>query len=85
MEKVTLQDDVATIFRGCVETFEVRDTTGRLLGYFQPYLSPEERAAYEEAEKLIDWQEIRRIAATEKTGRTIEEVMEYLRSLEKGQ
>jgi hypothetical protein len=83
MHHVTVEGSLQKLLNGVKETVEIRDSSGKILGHFTPVLSPEEADLYARAAELFDLEELDRIAATERTGYTIEQVMEYLQSLEK--
>jgi hypothetical protein len=63
---------------GIVEPVEVRDARGKVLGYFTPLVSPEDKAKYARLAELFDRQEAERLAATEHEGFTIDQVREHL-------
>lgn len=83
MSYLTLDDAFCDHLRSILETVELRDNRGRLLGHFTPSISAEELALYEEAKSLFDLAEIKRRKETEHgRGYTTEQVLEYLKSLE---
>ena len=63
------------------ERTEIRDSNGKLLGVFTP-----ERVDYSEVRKLFDPEEIKRRKERSQNdpGRTLDQIMERLRSLENG-
>jgi hypothetical protein len=85
MNYLTADDGFQDRLRGVMETVEIRDASGKVLGHFTPATSPEEEETYARAAKLFDLDEMERLAATEHDGFSIEQVTEYLRSLERPQ
>jgi hypothetical protein len=67
---------------GIVEPVEIRAPEGKVLGHYTPVLSPEEEEAYTRAAELFDLEELDEIEQNDQKGYTIEEIHEYLRSLE---
>lgn len=83
MSYLTIDEKFCDHLRGILETVELRDTCGKLLGHFTPSLSDEESALYEEAKRLFDPAEIKRRKETEHgRGYTTEQVLEHLKTLE---
>jgi hypothetical protein len=83
MSYLTIDDALCNHLRGVLQTVELRDTSGRLLGHLTPSVSSDELASYEEAKRLFDPAEIKRRKETEHgRGYTTEQVLEYLKSLE---
>ena len=67
------------------ERIELRDAQGKLYGYFIP-AQPNERQDYAEVRKLFNRQELKRRKKRAQTepGRTLDQIMDRLRSKEKG-
>ena len=83
MSYLTIDDEFCDHLRGVLETVELRDASGKILGHFTPSISAEELALYEKAKRLFDPDEIIRRKETEHgRGYTTEEVLAYLKSLE---
>lgn len=78
MNYLTIDAEFGDHLRGVLETVELRDASGKVLGHFTPLVSPEERALYEKAKTLFDPAEIQR--RLEKTDKRVphEEVMRRL-------
>ena len=66
------------------EQIEVRDASGKLLGYFIPADSEGSEEDYAKARKLFDPEELKRRKerARGQTGRTLAQIMDRLRSHE---
>jgi hypothetical protein len=78
MNYLTVDAEFCDHLRGVLETVELRDASGKVLGHFTPSISAEERALYEKAKKLFDPTEIqRRLDETDKRV-PHEEVMRHL-------
>jgi hypothetical protein len=60
MNYVTIDADFCDHLRGILETVELRDANGKMLGHFTPSVSMEELALYEKAKKLFDPAETKR-------------------------
>lgn len=60
MSYLTLDDDFCFHLRGVLETVELRDASGKILGHFTPSVSAEEHALYEKAKALFDPAETKR-------------------------
>jgi hypothetical protein len=85
MIPLTVNDEVAATLGGFVDAVEVRDARGRLLGHFLPYLTPEAREFYAHPEAHVDLDVCKLRAAAEQEGEyTSDQVMQHLRSLDKG-
>jgi hypothetical protein len=82
MTIVTADPAMLAAFAGLKERVEVRDANGNILGYFTPR-ELEEELLYQNADKVMDPEEIRRRLAEPSRGFSIEQVMDYLKSLEK--
>jgi hypothetical protein len=83
MNYITLDDEFCCRLRGLLETVELRDAGGKLLGHYTPFVSAEERAAYEKAKTLFDPVEIeRRMKEGAGKGVSLKEIMQRLQSLE---
>jgi hypothetical protein len=67
------------------QQIEVRDSSGKLLGYFIP-ADPEAALEYEEVRKLFDPEEIKRRKerSRDDPGRSLDQIMDKLRSQEAG-
>jgi hypothetical protein len=83
---LTADEHVAAFFHAILEPVEVRDEKGNLLGHYTPHVPPELREAYARAASSFDLEEARRRLAAHKPGqgRTTEQVLARLRSLERG-
>ena len=68
MSAVTIPAELAALLSQLTKPTALRDARGNCMGVFHP---------------LFDLEEAERIAATEREGYTLEQVMEHLRSLEK--
>ncbi len=83
MNYLTIDAEFCDHLRGVLETVELRDVNGKVLGHFTPLVSAEELALYEKAEKLFDPLEVeRRLKAQAGKGVSLEEIMRRLRSRE---
>lgn len=83
MNYLTADGAILERLEGIMESVEVRDPSGKVLGHFTPSVSIEELARYEEAKKLFDPTEVKRRKEAERgCGYTIEQVVEHLKSLE---
>jgi len=78
MNAITLSPELTLQLAAIQDPTEIRSPQGQLLGVFTPCV-PSAKGAWSAA----DLKEAERIAATEKEGYTIEQVLEHLRSLEK--
>jgi hypothetical protein len=87
MIPLTVTDDVAGVLGGYIDAVEVRDSQGHLLGHFLPYLTSVAREFYAHPEAFVDLEECKRRAdaARGQEGHTHEQVMQHLRSLDRGQ
>jgi hypothetical protein len=83
MGHITADGPLLARLGGLVDPVEIRDEDGKILGVYTPALTPEEAALYARAAELFDWDEAERVAATQREGRTFEQVMEHLRSLDR--
>jgi hypothetical protein len=83
MNYVAVDDSLQEQLSGVVETIEIRDASGKVLGHFTPMLSPEEAEFYARAHEFFDPEELDRREQETKEGKvhTTEEVLQYLRSL----
>jgi hypothetical protein len=50
---LTVNDEVAGVLGGYVDSVEIRDERGQILGHFIPYLTPHVRDVYEHPEKYL--------------------------------
>ena len=60
MNHITADQAMSDHLRGILEAVEIRDANGKLLGTYTPYVSPEERAAYENVRARLDLDELKR-------------------------
>jgi hypothetical protein len=77
MSSITIGQELAPTLARLSERTEIRDSQGNVLGIFTP------KARKEVLESLFDLEEAERIAATDKENYSLEQVKEYLGSLEK--
>jgi hypothetical protein len=83
MSYLTIDDVFCDHLRGILETVELRDTSGKLLGHFTPFVSAEERAMYEKAKTLFDPAEVeRRLREEAGKGAPLQEVLRRIQSKE---
>ena len=80
MSSVTVPPEVASLLGQLTEATELCDAQGNCIGIFKPHFAD---ARFERLKSLFDLEEAERIAATERQDYSLEEVKEYLRSLEK--
>ncbi len=85
MTVLTADDVLLSRLRGVYEPVEIRDPSGKVLGHYTPALTPEEAARYARIKGLFDLEEAERAAADQHPGYTFAEVMQHLKSLEKGE
>ena len=83
MNRLTADRPLLERLEGIMEPVEIRDPDGRVLGAFTPALSPEEAEAYRKAAELFDPAELDRIEREGGPVYTIEQVWEYIHSMEK--
>ena len=83
MNFLTADESMCDHLRGILEPVEIRDVTGKLLGTYTPYVSAEERAAYEKARSLFDPVEMKRRMETQ--GGEAKPFAEMIRRLEAGE
>jgi hypothetical protein len=57
---IVADEEMEWRLRGIIEPIEIRDSSGKLLGHYIPFVSLEERARYEKARELFDPVEIER-------------------------
>ena len=79
MVTITASDAVETALSGFAQKVEIRSSSGRVLGYFEP--SAETRMLYDEARKYFDPEEIKRLKESNGPFYTTAEIMNHLRSL----
>jgi hypothetical protein len=79
MSYLTADASLQALLCGVKETVEIRDTSGKILGHYTPAPSPEE-AARARAANLFDLAEAERVAATERDGAPLEEILRRLQS-----
>jgi hypothetical protein len=77
MTEVTLDKATLTKLRNLQENLEVRDETGRILGYFVP---AEDKATYDGVDAQVSDQELDRREA-EEAGRPLPDIMRDLKEL----
>jgi hypothetical protein len=65
-----------------VEPVEISDANGKLIGLFVPANLERGKELYDKAATLFDPAELDRIEATEQTGRSLQEILTHLKSLE---
>ena len=81
MSSLTLPPEVISLLAQRQEATELRDARGNCIGVFEPRnVDAQER---ERLRSLFDLEEAERVAATKQGGYSLQEVKEYLRSLEK--
>jgi hypothetical protein len=81
MIPLTVTDEVAGVLGGYIDAVEVRDSKGRLLGHFLPYLTPAQRDFYAHPEAHFDLKEAERILAEERDkGLPLAEVWKRIRA-----
>jgi len=90
MTKLTVDEQLPTRLLTLQERAEIRNGEGKLLGFFIPAednRTEEEKRRYAEARKLFDPEEIKRRKERSKNdpGRTLEQIMERLDALERGE
>ena len=83
MNYLTADDGLISRLRGIMEPVEIRDANGNVLGHFTPVVPPEVQALYDKADALFDLEEAKRDAAAKQPGFSLQEVMRFIRSLEK--
>ncbi|HBI42521.1 MAG TPA: hypothetical protein DDY78_06640 [Planctomycetales bacterium] len=84
MNHMTADQPLLDRLAGVMGPVEIRDADGKVLGRYTPVFA-DEKEVHERAAKYFDLAEAERIAATEREGYSIEEVMQHLHSLEKGE
>ncbi len=83
MNYLTIDPEFCDHLRGILETVELRDASGKVLGHFTPSISAEERALYEKAKTLFDPAEVeRRLREGAGKGVPFAEVMRRIQSKE---
>ena len=60
MNHLTIDAEFCDHLRGILETVELRDASGKVLGHFTPAISAEELALYEKAKTMFDPGEVER-------------------------
>jgi hypothetical protein len=68
---------------GVFEPVEISDATGKFLGVFIPANMELGKKLYKMTEHLFDLEEMKRLAASEKGGRTTAEILEDFRRMER--
>jgi hypothetical protein len=85
MNHITADDALLARLGGIVGPVEIQDENGKVIGHYTPVRTPEEAALYEKARALFDFEEAKRVAATERDqARPTAEVIARLRSMEQG-
>lgn len=79
MGYLTADASLEALLCGVKGTVEIRDTSGKVLGHYTPAPSPEEGGRARAAE-LFDLAEAERVAATERDGVPLEEILRRLQS-----
>jgi hypothetical protein len=79
MVTITANEAVQAAFRHVAQRAEIRDTSGTIIGYFEP--SEETRKLYEEARTYFDPEDLKKIKESGGPYYTTAEVISYLRSL----
>jgi hypothetical protein len=84
MTVLTADNVLLSRLRGLYEPVEIRDPSGKVLGYYTPVVTPEDAEWYAKVKGLFDLEEAERIALAEwDQGRSLAECWEEIRSLEK--
>jgi hypothetical protein len=78
MKYLTIDPEFCDHLHGILETVELLNGSGKVLGHFTPLISAEERALYEKAKALFDPAEIQRRLAEADKRVPHEEVMRHL-------
>lgn len=78
MNYLTIDAEFCDHLRGVLNTVELRDASGKILGHFTPLVTAEERALYEKAKTLFDPSEIQRRLEEADKRVPHEEVMRHL-------
>ena len=82
MIHITADAELQAKLSGLEGTAEIRDESGKVIGYFTP-AAREEQDLYQRAAANLDCDEKNRRKKTGEKGLTTEEVVEHLESLEK--
>jgi len=84
MNYLTADEDMCDRLRGILEPVEIRDEAGKLLGLYTPHVPPEVLAAYEEAKKSMEREEVKRRTAADhgKQGSPLSEVLKRIQARE---
>jgi hypothetical protein len=90
MTSITADEALKSYLAPIQERTEILDANGKLLGIFAPacdLLSDAEKKRYAELSKLFDPEEIKRRKERSKNdpGRTLDQIMERLHAMEKGE
>jgi hypothetical protein len=87
MEHIVADEELECRLRGFLEPIEIRDSRGKVLGHYTPFVTPEELAAHAKASELFDLEEAERTLAeamaSKRPVRSLKEILEELRSSEK--
>lgn len=76
MSSLVATPQLVSMLAALKENTEIRDPNGVVIGVFIPVKDAE----LARAKALFNWNEIKRIAATERTGRTLTEILSELES-----
>jgi len=71
MSSLVATPDLLSMLASLKENTEIRDPNGVVIGVFMPVKDAE----LARAKALFDWNEIKRIAATERTGRSLADIL----------
>lgn len=80
MKYITADESMRDHLHGILEPVEVRDENGKVLGVFQPCVTPELLAAYEKAKRLIDLDKVRAVTADDDKGSSLEDVWKRIKA-----
>ena len=83
MLSLTADEATLALLSRATELAEIRDASGRTIGFFAP-VAVDKAHLYAQAAAHFDPAENQRRKAEKLPGRTTEQVLEHLRSLEKG-
>ena len=90
MTTVIADETLRSILAPLRERAEIKDATGKVLGFFTPVeetSSQEGKKDYSQARRLFDPEEIRRrkVRSRSDAGRSLDQIMERLNGLERGE
>ncbi len=83
MNTITADAGIQTVLARLKGLTEIRDGQNKVLGYFLPAMPREELLLYLKVLGEYDPEEIKRRKESQEKGYTIEEILEYLESLER--